>query len=106
MIRAHYLVQIGLSFFIRIGLQRGRSDFDIKELFSSAQGCLGDVSLLGNFVFLKLESCNLVNTFRCKFRTGDEKKYQLVQLAALAVAVCFSLMNTMLFLSLFDAHHN
>ena len=29
MIRAHFLVQIGL--FIRIGLQGGRSDFDSKE---------------------------------------------------------------------------
>ena len=36
---------------------------------------VGDVppEKLGNFVFLKLESCNLVNTFRRKFRTGDEK---------------------------------
>ena len=50
-----------------------RSDFDIKEWFSSAQGYLGDVppELLGSFVFLKLEPCNLVNTFRRKFRTGD-----------------------------------
>ena len=27
---------------------------------------------LENFVFLRLESWNLVNTFRCKFRAGDE----------------------------------
>ena len=25
-------------------------------------------------VFLELKSCNLVNTFRCKFRAGDEEK--------------------------------
>ena len=24
-------------------------------------------------LFLKLESCNLLNTFGCKYRTGDEK---------------------------------
>ena len=34
-----YSVQIGL--FICIGLQGGRSDFDIKEWFSSAQGGQG-----------------------------------------------------------------
>ena len=39
------------------------------------RGCLrGDVppQKLENSVFLPLESCNLVNTFRCKFRVGDE----------------------------------
>ena len=29
---------------------------------------------LENFVFLKLELCNLVNTFGCKFRAGNELK--------------------------------
>ena len=42
----------------------------------------GDVPPLRNwilffFFFLKLELCNLVNTFGCKHRTGDEKKYFL-----------------------------
>ena len=29
---------------------------------------------LENCVFLKLKSCNLVNTFWCKFRVGNEFK--------------------------------
>ena len=29
---------------------------------------------LENFVFLKLESCNLMNIFGCKFRAGKVKK--------------------------------
>ena len=28
----------------------------------------------GKFCILKTESCNLVNTFRCKFSKGDENK--------------------------------
>ena len=53
------------NIFFRIGLKGGRSDFDIKEWFSSAQGCLGDVppEKLGNFVFLKLESLNEFGEF-------------------------------------------
>ena len=38
------------------------------------EGCIGRTQ--ENFVFLKLESCNLVNTFGCKFRAGNELKKQ------------------------------
>ena len=34
---------------------------------------------LENFVFSKQNSCNLVNTFRCKFNTGDENKISVLQ---------------------------
>ena len=79
MIRAH-LFSSDRPIYFPLGLQGGRSDFDIKEWFSIAQGCLGDVppEKLGNFVFLKLDSCNLVNTFRRKFRTGDEKNTRYI----------------------------
>ena len=30
----------------------------------------------GKFCILETESCNLVNTFRCKFNKGDENKIQ------------------------------
>ena len=49
----------------------------MPALMHRGGGCLrGDVppEKLKNFVFLKLESCNLVNTFRCKFRAVNDLK--------------------------------
>ena len=34
----------------------------------------------GKFCILETESCNLVNTFRCKFNKGDENKIQFYRL--------------------------
>ena len=34
----------------------------------------------GKFCILETESCNLVNTFRCKFNKGDENKFQFYKL--------------------------
>ena len=49
----------------------------------------GDVPLekLGNFVYLQLESCNLVNTFRRKVKKGDEKNNSSVSRTAVAICV-------------------
>ena len=33
----------------------------------------------GKFCILETESCNLVNTFRCKFNKGDENKIKVLQ---------------------------
>ena len=33
----------------------------------------------GKFCILETESCNLVNTFRCKFNKGDENKISVLQ---------------------------
>ena len=33
----------------------------------------------GKFCILEAESCNLVNTFRCKFSKGDENKISILQ---------------------------
>ena len=33
----------------------------------------------GKFCILETESCNLVNTFRCKFNKGDENKISILQ---------------------------
>ena len=75
----------GLVYLVQMGLQEGRSDFAIKEWFSSAQ-------TLRNLVFLKLESCNLVNTLVSGTNLEQAmRKYQLVQLLTLiAVAICLS----------------
>ena len=36
----------------------------------------------GKFCILETESCNLVNTFRCKFNKGDENKISVLQAQA------------------------
>ena len=36
-------------------------------------------SKAGKFCILETESCNLVNTFRCKFNKGDENKISVLQ---------------------------
>ena len=33
----------------------------------------------GKFCILETESCNLVNSFRCKFNKGDENKISVLQ---------------------------